>query len=148
MMMIKSLPHSSLTAGSCCYWWDTGGGDNVQAGCARRAFWDEVKHCAQLRDGHCSDGRQERENKFRLQLQLGCSQAFMFRCCQQVVPLSRRGRELMSLAVPHMPSCSPDLLCCCCCCPVAGVFFYQCDISAAQTSPASLFLSSSPPTLS
>lgn len=62
--MIKSHPYSSLTAGSCCYWGDTGGGDNVQAGCARKAFWDEVKHCAQLRDGHWSDGRQKRENKY------------------------------------------------------------------------------------
>lgn len=63
IIMIKSHPHSSLTAGSCCYLWDTGG-DNVQAGCARKAFWDEVKHCAQLRDGHCREGRQERENKY------------------------------------------------------------------------------------
>lgn len=48
----------------------------------------------------------------------------------------------MSLAAPHILSCSPGSLCCCCC-PAAGLFYYQCDISAAQTSPASLFLSSS-----
>ena len=64
IIIIKNHPHSFLTAGSCCYWWDTGDGDNVQAGCARKAFWDEMKHCAQLRDGHCSDGREERENKY------------------------------------------------------------------------------------
>lgn len=51
----------------------------------------------------------------------------------------------MSLAAPHILSCSPHSLCCCCC-PAAGLFYYQCDISSAQTSPASLFLSSSPST--
>lgn len=53
-----------LTAGSCCYWWDIGDGDNVQAGCARKAFWDEMKRCALLRGGHCSSGREGRENKY------------------------------------------------------------------------------------
>lgn len=90
-------------------------------------------------------GKRKQIHKFRLQLQLGSSQAFTFSCCQPVVPLCKRGRQPMSLAAPHILSCSPHSLCCCCC-PAAGLFYYQCDISSAQTSPASLFLSSSPST--
>lgn len=63
-----------LTAGSCCSPPRTGGGGSARAGCARTAFWGEVKRCARPRGGHCSGG-ERRRNTVRVKVLLGPSRS-------------------------------------------------------------------------